>query len=260
MSEGPESGRAKKSGRPARNPNDPPLPKSWKTTERLAACLAYLEASQDGATNALESKCAEAYPNQMDYVHQEVRSFETSYHKWEKGKKYAFTLEESKRRRPESNAICNIFLETRKHATNLIGPAYTALLNQDGKVPSGTERDALIEQLKHNLCGTDTDPEADREDGGDSRGDMPPGGVAAGGESTARGPGAGVEPPKPIPNEHSSFLTWLHLGPLCKQNRHFMPPAPKGSGKESEIPKPVELPSDHFELPGESQTQSEQSQ
>ena len=40
---------AKKQGRPAKEPNQPPMPAFWKETERLAVCLAYLEASEQGA-------------------------------------------------------------------------------------------------------------------------------------------------------------------------------------------------------------------
>ena len=35
-----------KSGRPPKDPSVPPLPAGWKNTERLAVCLAYLEASE----------------------------------------------------------------------------------------------------------------------------------------------------------------------------------------------------------------------
>ena len=39
----------KKVGRPAKEATEPPMPASWKDTERLAVCLAYLEASEKGA-------------------------------------------------------------------------------------------------------------------------------------------------------------------------------------------------------------------
>ena len=59
------------------------MPASWKDTELLAACLAYLEASENGGKDAatLESLACDAYGKQLEHVNSEVKHFEESTHK-----------------------------------------------------------------------------------------------------------------------------------------------------------------------------------
>ena len=99
---------ARKPGRPGKNPNTPPMPKAWKSTERLAACLSYLEASEGGATTTLEQQGAENFAAQLQAVHDEVRKFEDSWHRFGKVT-YHYSLEESKKRRPTVGGIVNTF-------------------------------------------------------------------------------------------------------------------------------------------------------
>ena len=109
---------AKKPGRPAKEPNQPPMPASWKETERLAVCLAYLEASERGAAtpDVLEGETQRLYPGQLDVVCNTVSDFIDSAHKWPQMRKtYIYTREESKKRRPERGALVNVFKQTRKY-------------------------------------------------------------------------------------------------------------------------------------------------
>jgi hypothetical protein len=55
-------------GRPAGEPGAKPSPQSLKARERLAICLAYLEASEKGASADLESLTRNNYASQLDYV------------------------------------------------------------------------------------------------------------------------------------------------------------------------------------------------
>ena len=217
-------------GRPKKDPHEPPMPQAWKPTERLAACLAYLEVSEQGPTPDIDTKCHAPFATQLQYVNDSVSDgeFQTSTHKWA-GRFYHYTLEEAKTRRPVKTSVSAMFTQTRKECNKTILPAYTSLLTQDGKVPSGTEKDELIKQLKKKLAeeAAGEDIEVDGEQGA-----MPPGAVPAEGIGTARAP-----PTRPT-QEHPCFLTWMYLGPLGKQHRQFMEPMPAGSGKESEIPKP----------------------
>ena len=54
-----------------------PMPRSWKDTERLAACLAYIEKSEGGDSNTLAQDSRNAYAGQLAYVHQNVKTFES---------------------------------------------------------------------------------------------------------------------------------------------------------------------------------------
>ena len=73
-----------KSGRPPKDPSVPPMPAGWKNTERLAVCLAYLEASEGGSTDAgaLENATCRNYAAQLQHVHDNVAEFEPSSHRW----------------------------------------------------------------------------------------------------------------------------------------------------------------------------------
>ena len=77
---------AKAAGRPKRDESEPPMPKFWQDTERLAGCLAYLEVSEKGPNANLESDVGKAYGAQLQHVHSSVKSFEPSTHKHGKDK------------------------------------------------------------------------------------------------------------------------------------------------------------------------------
>ena len=57
-------------GRPEKDKDEPPMPAKWKETERLAVCLAYLEASERNrmSAQALEAEISKNYATQLDYV------------------------------------------------------------------------------------------------------------------------------------------------------------------------------------------------
>ena len=59
---------AGKPGRPKRDEGTPPMPRSWKKTERLAGTLAYLEVSECGPNATLEVDVAKAYGTQLVFV------------------------------------------------------------------------------------------------------------------------------------------------------------------------------------------------
>ena len=80
------------------------MPRQWKDTERLAACLAYLEVSEKGPAASLEQDVDEAYPAQLQYVHDNVKAFVPSRHRWDK-KWYIYTLEAAKTRRCGKNTF-----------------------------------------------------------------------------------------------------------------------------------------------------------
>ena len=124
-----------KGGRPKKDESIPPMPKSWKRTERLAGCLAYQEVSEKGPNANLEADVANAYGKQLVFVDSTVESFVVSKHKWKKGF-YDYTMEESIKRRPfaASDAMINNYLDTRKYCNNTISPIYVSLHNKDGPV------------------------------------------------------------------------------------------------------------------------------
>ena len=128
------------------------MPRQWKDTERLAACLAYLEVSEKGPAASLEQDVDEAYPAQLQYVHDNVKAFVPSRHRWDK-KWYIYTLEAAKTRRCGKNTFVDRFKATRKACVNTIMTAYLSLLNSDGTVPSGAAKDELIKDLKAKLKG-----------------------------------------------------------------------------------------------------------
>ena len=65
-------------GRPRAEEGQPPFPKVWKDTERLAGVLAYLEASEKGPNANREGDARKAYAHQLDFVITEVKDFEVS--------------------------------------------------------------------------------------------------------------------------------------------------------------------------------------
>ena len=139
-------------GRKKRPPSQAPMPRQWKDTERLAACLAYLEVSEKGPTASLEQDVDEAYPAQLQYVHDNVKAFVPSRHRWDK-KWYIYTLQDAKTRRCGKNTFVDRFKATRKACVNTIMTAYLSLLNSDGTVPSGAAKDELIKDLRAKLKG-----------------------------------------------------------------------------------------------------------
>ena len=60
-------------GRPRAEEGQPPFPKVWKDTERLAGVLAYLEASEKGPNANREGDAKKAYADQLDFVITEVK-------------------------------------------------------------------------------------------------------------------------------------------------------------------------------------------
>ena len=60
-------------GRPRAEEGQPPFPKVWKDTERLAGVLAYLEASEKGPNANREGDAKTAYADQLDFVITEAR-------------------------------------------------------------------------------------------------------------------------------------------------------------------------------------------
>ena len=217
-------------GRPEKDKDEPPMPAKWKETERLAVCLAYLEASERNKTSAqaLEAEISKNYATQLDYVHKEVAEFEPSSHKWKNHGNYIFTIEESKKRRVNQD-LCNVFLGTRKFCVNIIQPIYLKLHNSDGQPPSGTGQPDLLRKMHAELEGLGSDNDLD--------GDSPPpaarggGGLADGGgepdpdlgeESEAQATQARPKKKSKNTNYLQHFLTWEHLGPFGKNHVQFL--------------------------------------
>ena len=83
-------------GRPRAEEGQPPFPKVWKDTERLAGVLAYLEASENGPNANREGDARKAYAHQLDFVITEVKDFEVSKHKWGGGHAWALLIHRSR--------------------------------------------------------------------------------------------------------------------------------------------------------------------
>ena len=240
-----------KTGRPPKDPSVPPLPAGWKNTERLAVCLAYLEASEGGSTDAgaLENATCRNYPAQLQHVHDNVAEFEPSSHRWSGHSNYIFTLEESKARRVQGPSLVNVWLSTRKYCVNTLKPEFEKLYNKDGSVPSGAEREQLMKKLHEALEGSDDSIEIDAAEpvaaGGIGGGGVMPEELAQQQEQAAEAGGspaaaaaAAAKKKKKNTTYLQYFLTWEHLGPLGTKNIHFLAALPDASGKESEPPKP----------------------
>ena len=141
-------------GRPRAEEGQPPFPKVWKDTERLAGVLAYLEASEKGPNANREGDAKKAYADQLDFVITEVKDFEVSKHKWGGGHgPYLYTAAESKKRRPSHTATCMVdnFALTRKVCNNHISPVYYRLHDNHGTPPSGSNREKLIKSMMDEL-------------------------------------------------------------------------------------------------------------
>ena len=94
----------KKMGRPPKPADVDPMPKSWKPEELLAGCLAYAEASENGANRNLEEDTADFFADQLQHVHDSVSTWQPSTHRRPGGAankrpSYIYTLEEAKKRR-----------------------------------------------------------------------------------------------------------------------------------------------------------------
>lgn len=243
----------KKKGRPPRDPSEPPCPRGLKPEERLAVCLAYCEASEQGQADAgvLETKASDLYAAQLANVDSKIAKFPVSRHRWAERKEwYAFTLEESQARRPGKVNMINTFKETRKVCNNEITDVYFKLHNTGGEPPSGTARGTLISKMVAELNKLtkpgEEDKEQDDEDGeegaGEEGGAELGGGIGTGGAfGGARGAAEreAAPPPTTTPSPNglegkfkNYWLTWLHMGPLAEHpHREFTPPMPTGSNK-----------------------------
>jgi len=257
----------KAGGRPKAPEGQPPMPKLWKDTERLAGVLAYLEASENGANANLENDAKGFYGGQLSFVHTEVSEFKESKHKWGKGHgQYTYSLEESKKRRPHSTATCMVdnFLFTRKLCNNHISPVYYRLHDRAGNAPTGSNRDKLIKEMVKELLPDESDlhgsagassasaavDEEAVEEEAEEVEDQAEGGEQTQGNGRAQSGKQKAVPPQPKKpsgtytdaNVSACFLTWLHLGPLAQQPGHVHPqfstPVPAGSN-EANTRKPA---------------------
>jgi hypothetical protein len=251
-------------GRPAGEPGAKPSPQSLKARERLAICLAYLEASEKGASADLESLTRNNYASQLDYVlgstadlYPDIDPWEDSVHRIGKSKEmYTFTVEESKLRRPLGNAgnvsMLDVFKHTRSDCVNIMLPMYKKLLNSDGGAPTGTEKDKIISTLQGDLLilatgtapGTAASPQPEGQTGGDPNDvDVGPaqGGLGGMGAAAPAADGAEAGGKKRVstPRVMLSFLTFLILGPLGKGHCQFSQPLPAGSSTALHSPKPI---------------------
>lgn len=150
-------------GRKKRVEGTMPLPRGWLETERLAACLAYLNNSQKGDSNTLDNDTCREFPAYLQQVHDHIQPFVTHRCRLKasgNGPWYDYTLEEAKRRRPGVGKIIGAFRDTRWVCNNHILPVYMNLLNE-GEPPSGTSREQLIEELRLQL-GLVSEDDAER--------------------------------------------------------------------------------------------------
>ena len=250
-------------GRPAKEKGSKPLPRTWRSTERLAGVLAYLEVSEDGPNANLEIDAKAKFPDQLQFVHNEVKEFEESKHKWGGGNgTYTYTLEEAKTRRIEgATCILDNFKLVRKVCNNIISPVYYRLHDKSGNPETGTNREKMIKAILDELVPEEPDAvditqDADVNDSttGDAAGNQD---QTAGAEefltqtdkpaSTSQGKKK-VEPKKKVPKENNAahvqecMLTWLHLGPLAQSPGSVHPQfqvADKPGKKKSSTRKPT---------------------
>ncbi|KAL1508178.1 hypothetical protein AB1Y20_004298 [Prymnesium parvum] len=236
-------------GRPKRCASEPPMPKGWKPEERLAGCLAYLEASEMGSNSNLEADVASRYEAQLKFVSTNVSPFVPSLHRWKaENKTYQYTMEESIKRRPyhKVNAMVDNYKDTRKACINIINPIYIDFYNKDGSPPSGKGREELILKIKNELSqlgGGKGEQEKMSEKDALGELDISPGVVEGDGDQVPLIDNGGVlvdTPRQPAVEKEAVsgdvgpfFLTWLHLGPLGTCNINFMPPTAPGSSKAS---------------------------
>jgi hypothetical protein len=171
----------RRGGRPPAEAGSKPNPMSLKARERLAICLAYLEASEDGATADLEQMTRDRYAAQLDHVLGQdadvlphIDPWEDSVHRAKGSEVYTFTAEESKQRRTEGTAgnteLVKVFKDTRNDCVNQILPAYMRLYTAEGSPPTGSAREELIKSLREDLLREATmgQSPAGQADGGDA--------------------------------------------------------------------------------------------